>query len=64
MAEPEFLTAEEVAKHLRRHPVTMRLILAKGLIPGARRAGKRWLVPRAGVRAYVESLPAPAPLAR
>ena len=42
------VTAEEVAKHLRLHPVTVRSLLAKGRIPGVK-FGRAWRIDPAAI---------------
>lgn len=38
-------TPNEVAEIIRLHPVYVRLLFTRGLIPGAVRVGSRWILP-------------------
>jgi excisionase family DNA binding protein len=42
---PQPLTVKEVAAELRRHPVTIRSMLDRGVIPGTK-IGNRWYIQR------------------
>ena len=60
MAEPEYLTPEEVAGKLRIHERTVRRLLADGKLPGQRIGAKKWRVSADALKAYMEGGPAPA----
>jgi excisionase family DNA binding protein len=50
----EVLTAEEVGKILKIHPVTVRLKAAAGVIPG-RQIGNRWRFSRTRINEWLRS---------
>lgn len=52
--EPDDPTAEELARHFRRRPSTVRNWCAQGRFPGAYKRGHTWHVPPAGVAAFQE----------
>lgn len=54
MAEPEYLTPEEVAGKLRIHERTVRRLLADGKLPGQRIGAKKWRISADGLKAYME----------
>ncbi|MFL5625946.1 MAG: helix-turn-helix domain-containing protein [Ktedonobacteraceae bacterium] len=43
--QSDYLTAEEVAKHFRVSPETIRRLCKDGKIPGARQIGRQWRIP-------------------
>ncbi|MEB4210975.1 helix-turn-helix domain-containing protein [Mycobacterium sp. 94-17] len=49
---PPLLEVDELAKLLRLHPVTIRVKLRRGEIPGVKISANRWRIPRS----YVESI--------
>jgi len=56
-ADDAFLTTAEAAAVLRVHPVTMRLWLSRGRVPGARRLeGGRYRVPLSAVRELAKAV--------
>ncbi len=54
MAEPEYLTPQEVAEKLRIHERTVRRLLADGKLPGQRIGARKWRVSAAALKAYME----------
>lgn len=52
--QEEVLTAEEVGKILRIHPVTVRLKAAAGVIPG-RQLGNRWRFSRSRINDWLNA---------
>ena len=61
MAEPEYLTPEEVAGKLRIHERTVRRLLADGKLPGQRIGAKKWRISADALKAYMEGGQVPAP---
>jgi excisionase family DNA binding protein len=61
MAEPEYLTPEEVAGKLRIHERTVRRLLADGKLPGQRIGAKKWRISADALKAYMEGGQKPAP---
>lgn len=49
------LFIDEAAKHVGLHPVTLAERARAGKIPGASKPGKRWVFPKAGLDAYLNS---------
>ena len=41
----DYYTAEEVARHFRVSPETIRRLCKEGKIPGARQIGRQWRIP-------------------
>lgn len=54
----ELLTTNEVAKSLKRHPVTIRRALEDGTLHGIQRStGAQWRVAEPCAKAYAEGIP-------
>jgi len=57
----ELLTVDEVAAHLKIHPVTLRKMLRVGLIHGIKLGIREWRIPASAVKDFIESnMPAKA----
>ncbi len=54
LMDEKLLTAEEVAKRIRRTPFTVRKYLREGVIPAIKLDDGTWLVRESDVRAYLE----------
>lgn len=52
VALPDICQVEDLASHLRQSPSSIRAMLRKGQLPG-RRVGRRWLVSRAALLAWL-----------
>ena len=52
--EEKLLTAEEVAKKIRRTPYTVRKYLRLGIIPAIKQEDGTWLVRESALQAYLE----------
>jgi excisionase family DNA binding protein len=53
--EDELLTAEEAAKRLKMHPVTVRRMLRDGQLPGRKVGARQWRVSTAALKAYMSA---------
>lgn len=51
------LTMAEAVKLSGRQPTTLKIMLARGRIPGAEKKGRDWQIPAAGLLNYLETLP-------
>ena len=54
MMDEKLLTAEEVAKRIRRTPFTVRKYLRSGVIPAIKLDDGTWLVRESDIQAYLE----------
>jgi excisionase family DNA binding protein len=53
MHEELYYTVEETAKILKAHPNTVRDWCENGTLQGARKFGRKWLIPRASIEPQI-----------